>query len=92
MLKTEDFGLKALNYVQLNQLDDDGIQSMIDYVIQKLGFLSGNKVSYKVQSGKEFTAIKEYFMFCSHDLESKIKNTWKELNKVARGGDNLYKN
>jgi len=92
LLKTEELGLKALNYVQLNQLEDGDIQTMIDYVVQQLGLTSGNIVSYKVQSGKTFTATKEYFMFRGHDLESKIKDTWKELNKVARGGDNVLKN
>lgn len=92
LLKTEDLGLKALNYVQLNQLEDGDIQTMIDYVVQQLGLTSGNIVPYKVQSGKTFTATKEYFMFRGHDLESKIKDTWKELNKVARGGDNVLKN
>lgn len=92
LLKTEELGLKALNYVELNQLDDAGVQIMIDHVIQKLGLSSANVVSYKVQSGKVFNATKEYFMFRGHDLESKIKDTWKELNKVARGGDNILKN
>ena len=92
LLKTEDLGLKALNYVQLNQLDDGGIQAMIDYVIPQLGLSSANVVPYKVQTGKVFNATQEYFMYRGHDLESKIKDTWKELNKVARGGDNVLKN
>lgn len=92
LLKTEEIGLQKLNYVQLNQLDDAGVQMMADYVISKLELSSSNKVRYRVQSGKEFMATQEYFMIKGHDLESKIKDTWKPLNKIAHGGDNVLKN
>ena len=91
-LRTEDIGLSPLSYVQLNLLDDLDIQKMIDYVITRLGLSSINQIKYKVQSGKEFVATREYFMFRGHDLETKIKDTWRGLNKVAHGGDNMLKN
>ena len=31
-------------------------------------------------------------MYRGYDLESVSKDTWKELNKIARGGDNVLKN
>ena len=92
ILKTETMGLPALSYVQLSQLDDAGIQEMIDYVIKSLGFDTGNSVTYTVQSGKQFKATKEYFLVRGHDLEDRIKDTWKPLNKQAQGGDNVLKN
>jgi hypothetical protein len=39
-----------------------------------------------------YIATKEYFLFNGHDLEAKIKDTWKPLNKQAQGGDNVLKN
>lgn len=92
ILKTETLGLPALSYVQLSQLDDAGVQTMIDYVIKSLGFDTGNSVTYTVQSGKQFKATQEYFLFRGHDLEDRIKDTWKPLNKQAQGGDNALKN
>lgn len=92
ILKTETLGLPVLSYVQLSQLDDAGIQTMIDYVIDTLGFNTGNSVSYHVQSGKQYTATQDYFLYNGHDLETKIKDTWKQLNKIAQGGDNVLKN
>lgn len=92
LLRTEDVGLAPLGFVQLNQLDDVGVQKMIDYVIDKMGLASANAVSYKVQSGKTFTATREYFMMQGHELEDKIKATWNKLNGVAHGGDNALKN
>ncbi len=92
ILKTESLGLSSLTYVQLNQLDDTAIQTMIDYVIKSLGLVSANIVQYKVQSGKEFRATQEFFMYRGHDLETKVKDTWKELYRLARGGDNVLKN
>ena len=91
ILKTEDIGLPPLSYVQLHLLDDAGIQSMIDYVIKELGLSSDNKVEYTVQSGKVFKATQEYFLMNGHELETKIKDTWKPLNKEAVGGDNALK-
>lgn len=92
ILKTESIGLPALSYVQLSQLDNAGIQTMIDYVIKSLGFDTVNHVIYSVQNGSQFTSTKDYFLFNGHDLESKIKDTWKPLNKIAQGGDNVLKN
>ncbi len=92
ILKTETLGLPALSYVQLSQLDDAGVQTMIDYVIKSLGFDTGNSVTYTVQSGKQFKATQEYFLFRGHDLEDRIKDTWKPLWKIAQGGDNVLKN
>jgi len=92
ILKTETLELPALSYVQLSQLDDAGIQTMIDYVVESLGFNTGNCVSYRVQSGKQYTATWEYFLNNGHDLETKIKDTWKPLYKIAQGGDNVLKN
>lgn len=92
VLKTEDLGLPALSYVQLSQLNDAEIQIMIDYVIKSLGFDIGNSVFYHVQSGKQYTATQEYFLYNGHELEDKIKDTWKPLCKIAQGGDNVLKN
>lgn len=92
ILKTETIGLPKLSYVQLCQLDDAGLQAMIDWVISSLGLNSGNKVNYTVQSGKQFVATQEYFMLKGHDLEDKIKDTWKPLYGKAQGGDNMLKN
>ena len=92
ILKTETLGLPPLSYVQLSQLDDAGIQTMIEYVIDTLGFNTGNQVEYTVQTGKNYIATKEYFLFNGHDLEAKIKDTWKPLNGIAQGGDNVLKN
>ena len=92
ILKTEMLGLPSLSYVQLRQLDDAGIQTMIDYVIDTLGFNTGNNAHYHVQSGKQFTASREFFLYNGHELETKIKNKWKSLNKIAQGGDNVLKN
>ena len=92
ILKTETLELPALSYVQLSQLDDAGIQTMIDYVVESLGFNTGNCVSYRVLSGKQYTATWEYFLNNGHDLETKIKDTWKPLYKIAQGGDNVLKN
>lgn len=92
ILKTETLDLPALSYVQLSQLDDAGVQKMIDYVIKSLGFDTGNSVSYHVQSGKQYTATQEYFLYNGHELEDKIKDTWKPLCKIAQGGDNVLKN
>lgn len=92
VLKTEKLGLSALSYVQLSQLDDAGIQTMIDYVIDALGLNTGPRVSYHVQSGKQYTATQGYFLFNGHDLETRIKDTWKPLNRVSLGGDNVLKN
>lgn len=92
ILKTESIGLTPLSYVQLSQLDDTGIQTMIQYVVDSLGFNTGNQVEYTVQAGKRFVATKEYFLFNGHDLEAKIKDTWKPLNGIAKGGDNVLKN
>lgn len=92
ILKTEELGLPPLSYVQLQLLDDAGVQRMIDYVIGELGLSSDNKVEYTVQSGKVFKATQEYFLMNGHKLETKIKDTWKPLNKEASGGDNALKN
>ena len=92
ILKTETLGLPALSYVQLSQLDDAGVQIMIDYVIKSLGFDTGNSVTYNVQSGKQYTSNQDYFLYNGHHLEDRIKDTWKPLNKQAQGGDNMLKN
>lgn len=92
VVKTEDMGLSPLTYVQLRQLGDADVQKMIDYVISKLGLSSANVVTYKVQSGKLFNATQEYFMFRGHDLEDKIKVVWPKFNRIAQGGDNVFKN
>lgn len=92
ILKTESLGLPALSYVQLSQLNDAEVQVMIDYVIDTLGFNTGNHIPYTVQSGKQYTATREYFLYQGHDLESKIKEIWKPLNRIAQGGDNVLKN
>lgn len=92
IIKTESLGLPKLSYVQLSQLDEAGIQTMINYVIDSLGFNTGNHLFYSVQSGKQFVSTKDYFLYRGHDLEDKIKDTWKPLNKIAQGGDNVLKN
>lgn len=92
IINTKDLGLSEFTFVQLSELDDAGIQIMIDFVISTLGLSSGNSVDYWVQSGKQYKATQEYFMMRGHDLEAKIKDTWKPLNKLAQGGDNVLKN
>lgn len=91
IVETKDLGLPPLSYVQLSQLDDAGIQAMINHVIDSLA-LNGDRVAYTVQSGKQFEATQEYFLYKGHDLEGRIKDTWKPLNKIAKGGDNALKN
>lgn len=49
-------------------------------------------MEYTVQSGKVFKATQEYFLMNGHELETKIKETWKPLNKEVIGGDNALKN
>lgn len=92
ILRTDSLGLPSLSYVQLSQLDDVGIQVMIDYVIKTLGLNSTKKVNYMVQSGKQYVATHDYFMYKGHDLEERIKNTWLPLKRIASGGDNVLKN
>ena len=92
ILKTESLGLPALSYVQLERLDAAGVQTLIDYVISTLGLSSMNHINYSVQSGQHYVATKEYFMTRGHDLEAMIKDTWKQLNGIAKGGDNVLKN
>jgi hypothetical protein len=94
ILVTETLGLPALNYVQLGQLNDAEIQIMIDYVMDRLGLntCGGYRISYMVQSGKQYAASQEYFLCQGHDLEARIKDTWKPLNRIAQGGDNVLKN
>ena len=92
LLRTDDIGLPPSSFVHLQMLDVADIQKMIDYVINKMGLASGNAVQYKVQSGCEFTATREYFMMQGHELEDKIKATWNQLNGIAHRGDNALKN
>lgn len=92
ILKTNDIGLNSYKYVELSQLDDDSVQRLIDHVIKSLGLNSGNNVSYSVQSGKRFTATKEYFLEQGHDLEGRILDTWKPLHKYAQGNEGALKN
>lgn len=92
ILKTDGLGLPALKYVDLRRLDDAGVQKLMDYVINSLGLSSINRVSYSVQSGKQFSATQEYFSLKGHDLEERIKDTWKPLCRLAQGGDNALKN
>ena len=92
ILLTEDLKLPKLNYVQLNQLKDDEIQTMIDYVIHELELDGGGSVEYGVLSGRKFRASGDYFMLKGHDLEAMIKDKWKSLNRHAQGGDNALKN
>lgn len=92
IVKTEDMGLPPKSYSQLSSLNDGEIQLMIDYVIKTLG-LEGDTIEYAVQSEKAFKATKQYFLHNGHDLETKIKDTWKPLYGVVHGkGDNALKN
>ena len=90
--KTGFIGLPVFNYIQLKQLDDTQIQIMIDQVLKDLSLDTGEKVSYTVQSGKQFSATKDYFLHQGHELETKIKIKWPQLNKIAPKGDNVLKN
>ncbi len=92
IIKTTDVGLRACSYVQLQTLSDMEIQTLIDYVIDKLELSSTNQIEYNVVSGKMFTATKEYFMLKGHDLEEKIKNTWPQLERIASRGESCLKN
>lgn len=92
ILSTKDMGLEEYTFIKLQTLDDAKIQIMIDYIITELGLSTGGTVDYAVLSGKVFKATQAYFMYNGHDLESMIKDKWKQLNGLARGGDNMLKN
>ena len=92
ILSTKDMGIEDYVFVKLQELSDDDIQKMIDYVIDELELSNGESIDYTVQSGKVFKATQDYFMFNGHNLEAKIKDKWKALNGIAHSGDNALKN
>lgn len=93
VIKTEDAGLPSLTYVSLAQLSDSQIQTIIDYVTQKLGLFSMNVCDYATQGGKTFKITREYCTIQGHELEHKILDTWPQLKAIAKGGgDNKLKN
>ena len=93
IIKTNEVGLPTYTYVRLQQITDENIQILIDYVIDTLNLSSSNKVEYKVQGEKAYFITKEYCEIQGHELESRIISTWPKLNSIARGGgDNKLKN
>ena len=92
ILSTKDMGIEDYVFVKLQELSDDDIQKMIDYVIDELELSNGESIDYTVQSGKVFKATQDYFMFNGHNLEAKIKDKWKALNGITHSGDNALKN
>lgn len=93
IVKTEDMRLPHFTYVELSKLDEDQIQTMINYVTDNLGFSSTDKIEYNTQGGKRYAIARDYCTIQGHTLESKIINEWPKLNAVVRGGgDNKLKN
>lgn len=93
VIKTEDAGLPPLTYVSLAQLTNAQIQTIIDYVSQKLGLLSINVHDYTTQGGKTYKIPREYCTIQGHELEHKILDTWPQLKAIAKGGgDSKLKN
>ena len=93
IIKAEDAGLPPLTYVSLAQLTDTQIQTIIDYVTQKLELFSMNVCDYATQGGKTYKISREYCTIQGHELEHKILDTWPQLRAIAKGGgDNKLKN
>lgn len=93
IIKTEDAGLPPFTYMKLPKLSDDQIQSLINYITDKLEFSSTDKIGYNTQGDKRYEIARDYCTIQGHTLESKIINKWPELNAIVRGGgDNILKN
>lgn len=93
IIKTEDLGLPPLTYIELSKLNDDQIQSSINYVTKALGLSSTDELEYKTHGGKIYKISKDYCFIQGHSLESNIINQWPKLNAIAKGGgDNKLKN
>lgn len=93
VIKTESVDLPPFTYVELSKMDDDQIQSLINYVIDSLGLLSANEFEYQTIGGKCYKITQEYCTIQGHELERRILNEWPQLNSITRGGgDNKLKN
>lgn len=70
IVASTDMGIQKCNFVQLGSLDVDSLQTLINYICNKLNF-DGDTTQYAVQSGKTFFAPKSYFNVQGHELESR---------------------
>lgn len=84
IVNSQTEGFPFVKYTNIGAVAENKIQGMIDYVSSNLGF-DGEKVEYKVQSGKSFFAPKSMFLKRGHDLETMLLNQWPGLNAVVRG-------
>ncbi len=91
IVRTNEIGLPPFTYVNLSQLQDLHIQTLIDFIITRIG-LMGTKIEYFTQGGKKYYITENYCQIQGHELEDKIKQTWPQLYEKARGGDNALKN
>lgn len=82
-----------IKFTSLHNAPDALLQSLINSVCSKLGFVATDEVSYEVICGKTFNVKKEYFTIQGHELEEKIMNRWPQLNSVKRGRqeENVFK-
>lgn len=95
IIKTEDEGINLphYTYIELKNLSVAQIQSLIDFVTESLDLSSTDKMEYQTIGGRSFYISKCYCTIKGHELESKIKEKWPQLNKISRnGGDNKLKN
>ncbi len=91
---SEAMGLeRSVTFTQLHTLTHDELQVMIDYVASSLGFDNTNKTAYSVLKPDSFEVASEWFTIQGHTLESKIIQTWPQLNGIKHGhGDDYLKN
>lgn len=94
IVKTSEMGVGEYTFTKLNNLDDNSIQIIIDYIVAQLNLAIGERVEYMTQDGKKYQVSKSYFTIQGHDLEQKIMNKWPQLNSVKRGknDENILKN
>lgn len=95
IIKTEDDGINLphYTYVELRKLSDAQIQTLIDYITVTLDLSLADRMEYNTIGGGNFLIAKSYCTIQGHELESKIKDKWPQLNAIAcKGGDNKLKN
>ena len=94
IVKTSDMGVAEYTFTKLNNLDDNSIQTIIDYIAAQLNLTIDEKVEYITQNGKKYQVSKSYFTIQGHELEQKIMKKWPQLNSVKRGknDENILKN
>lgn len=93
-LTSESMGLgRSVTFTQLHTLTHDELQVMIDFVVSSLGFDKTNETAYSVLKPDSFDVASEWFTIQGHTLESKIIQTWPQLNSIKHGhGDDYLKN